>query len=51
MISEIILEQIETIFTDILNSAYFTSVFPDSEKYAVAKTLLKARKERVELSS
>ena len=42
---------IETIFTDILNSSFSSGEFPDSEKYAVVRPLLKAGKDRDELSS
>ena len=51
MCSEIISDPITTIFTDIVNSSFSTGVFPDSEKYAVVKPLLKAGKDRDELSS
>ena len=51
MSSEIISDPITTIFTDIVNSSFSTGVFPDSEKYAVVRPLLKAGKDKDELSS
>ena len=51
MSSEIIWDPITTIFTDINNSSFSTGVFPDTEKYAVVRPLLKAGKDREELSS
>ena len=51
MSSEIISDSSTTIFTDIVNSSFSTCVLPDSEKCAVIKPLLKAGKDRDELSS
>ena len=51
MSSEIISDPITTIFIDIVNSSFSTGVFPDSEKYAVLRLLLKAGKDRDELPS
>ena len=51
MSSEIVSDPITTIFTNIVNSSFSTGVFPDSEKYAVVRPLLKAGKDRDELSS
>ena len=49
--SEIILDPITTILTDMVNSSFSTSVFPESEKYAVVKPLLKAGNDIYERSS
>ena len=51
MSSELVSNPITTIFTDIVNSWSSTGVFPDSEKYAVVRPLLKAWKDRDEISS
>ena len=51
MSSEIISDSITTILTDIVNSSSFIGAFPVSEKYDVVKPLLKAGKDRDELSS
>ena len=51
MSSEIISDPITTSFTDIVSSSFSTGVFPDSEKYAVVRHLLKTGKGRDELSS
>ena len=37
------------IYTDIVNSSFSTGVFPDSERHAVVRPLLKAGKDRNEL--
>ena len=49
--SEIISDPITTIFTRIVNNSFSTVVFHDSEKYAEVRPLLKACKDRYELSS
>ena len=49
--SEKISDPITTIFTDIVISSFSAGVFPDSEKYAVVRPLLKAGNDRDELSS
>ena len=51
MSSEIVSDPITTIFTDLVNSSFSTGVFPDSEKFIVGKPLLKAGKDKDELSS
>ena len=51
MSSEIFLDAITAIFTDIVNSSFFTGVFPDSEKYVIAKSLSEAGKSRDEFLS
>ena len=47
MNSENISDPITTIFTDIVKSSFSTDVFPDSQKNAVAKPLLKAGKQEM----
>ena len=42
----IISDPMTTMFTVIMNGSFSTGVFPDSEKYAVVKSLLKAGKDR-----
>ena len=51
MSSGMILEPISTIFPDIVNTSFSIGKFPESEKYAVIKPLLKAGKDTDELSS
>ena len=51
MSSEIISDPITTLFADIVSRSFSTSVFPDSEKYDVVNSILKAIKDRDELSS
>ena len=51
MSSKLISDPIKTIITDIVNSSFPTGVFPDSEKHAVVRLLLKAGKDRDQLPS
>ena len=48
---EIISDRLTPILTDIVNSSFLIGVYADSEKFAVVKSLLKASKDRNELSS